>query len=138
MTLYSTAIDIATINNLNLGIPFVIYDPTKNDAAYDKEIQIRIALQTDIADTLTHLKKPKCFKRDGEKKYKIFSELAKRIAKSYFRFTGYMKILAQHRDPWGFFAFFKGQTHSLITWNLLKQTLKGAESTTTIPILSNT
>lgn len=135
---------ISTLNNLNLRIPFVIYDPTKNDSAYDKEIQIRIALQTDIADILTHLKKPKCFRSDGEKKYKIFSELAKRIAKgdelenikATLDSHDTWKILAQHRDPWGFFAFFKGQTYSLITWNLLKQTLKDVEPTTT-PLLSN-
>ncbi|MCH9754807.1 MAG: hypothetical protein K0U11_03025, partial [Gammaproteobacteria bacterium] len=30
------------------------------------------------------------------------------------------KLLAQHRDPWGLFSFFKGKTHSLIAWQALR------------------
>lgn len=114
----------------SLGIPYVEYIPknSTSNSNYDKDIQTRINLQTIISEILTHLEKPKCFRKNGSEKADIFRNLAKSIANgealgnisSKLNEHDTWKLLAQHRDPWGFLSFFKGKTHSLIAWKALK------------------
>jgi hypothetical protein len=119
-----------SINLQNLGIPYVEYVPANSNSSqpYDREIQVRINLQAVICEILTHLEKSKCFRKNGSEKTNIFVNLAKDIASSkpigtistQLNAHDTWKLLAQHRDPWGFFAFFKGKTHSLIAWEELR------------------
>ncbi len=118
------------INLANLSIPYVKNTgPYSEDKLHNNDIQIRINLQTIISEILTHLGKPSFLRKNGSEKVNIFSNLAKSIANgealsnisSQFNAHDTWKILAQHRDPWGFFAFFKGKTHSLIAWEALKE-----------------
>lgn len=111
-----------------LEIPYMEYIPTHPISNCDKDIQTRINLQIIISEILTHLEKPKCFRRNGMEKSSIFKDLAKSIANgetldnisSKLNAHDTWKLLAQHRDPWGLFSFFKGKTHSVITWEELK------------------
>lgn len=111
-----------------LEIPYIEYIPTHSTSNCDKDIQTRINLQTIISEILTHLEKPKCFRRNGMEKASIFKDLAKSIANgetldnisSKLNAHDTWKLLAQHRDPWGLFSFFKGKTHSVIAWEELK------------------
>ena len=128
--------NVKDINTLNLEIPFVAYDPKLSNDFYNKDIQIRIDLQTIIAETLTHLKQVRFFRKDNTAKTQIFKDLAKDIAagKSFEEIKNTLNqhdkwaVLAQHRDLWGFFTFFKSEPHSLVAWNLLKEKLSSLES----------
>jgi hypothetical protein len=127
--------NVKDINTLNLEIPFVAYDPKLSNDFYNKDIQIRIDLQTIIAEILIHLKQVGFFRKDNATKTLIFKDLAKDIASGKplaeiehtLNQHDKWAVLAQHRDPWGFFAFFKGEPHSLVAWNCLKETLSSVE-----------
>lgn len=122
---------VATLKNRpsidleSLEIPYVEYLPFKPEA--DKEIQTRINLQTTISEILAHLEKPKYFRKNGSKKVSIFKELYKMIGENKplteietkLDSSSKLEILSKHRDPWGFFAFFKGETNSAIAWKEL-------------------
>lgn len=123
----------------HLEIPYVEYLPSKSsEQNYDNDIQTRINLQTIISEILTQLEKPKSFRKNGLEKANIFQKLAKETAsnKPIDQISTKLEkheweLLAQHRDPWGFFAFFKGKTRSLITWEKLQE--KISEFTTHSP-----
>jgi hypothetical protein len=127
--------NVKDINTLNLEIPFVVYDPKRSNDFYNKDIQIRIDLQTIIAEILIHLKQVRFFRKDNTAKTLIFKDLAKDIASDKplaeiehtLNQHDKWAVLAQHRDPWGFFAFFKGEPHSLVAWDCLKETLSSVE-----------
>ncbi|MGA7536939.1 MAG: hypothetical protein WBV88_06395 [Candidatus Rickettsiella isopodorum] len=120
----------SAIDLINLEIPYIEYLPSKSalNSNYDKEIQTRINLQTIISEILTHLDTPKCFRKNGSEKASLFRSLAKDIASdkpintisNQLNQHDTWKLLAQHRDPWGLFSFFKGKTHSLIAWQALR------------------
>lgn len=133
-TARDTVLGAEDINSLKLDIPFVAYDPKSNNKSYEQEIQTRIDLQTVIAETLTHLKQVKFFRKDNSGKIQIFKEFAKDIAaskplkeiqKSLNQHDKWEK-LSQHRDFFGFFSFFKGKPHSLVAWEDLKNRLEEA------------
>lgn len=134
-----------SINLRNLEIPFVEYLPSKSSQQYNKEIQTRINLQVTISEILTHLEKPKCFRKDGSEKAHLFRNLAKSIASgealdnisSKLNKHDTWKLLSQHRDPWGFFSFFKGKTHSLIAWEALRKEISNFANSSPAPALSN-
>lgn len=119
----------AAINFQSVGIPYVEYHPSHSSPSYDRDIQTRINLQTAIAEILAHLEKPKCFRKNGSEKANVFKSLAKDISQgvsleiisNQLNRRDTWKFLAQHRDPWGFFSFFKGKTHSLIVWQELEE-----------------
>lgn len=131
----------------NLEFPYVEYIPSKSspNSNYDKEIQTRINLQSIISEILTHLEKPKCFRKNGTKKAEIFRNLAMSIANNeglnniYSKLNEHdtWKILAQHRDPWGCFSFFKGKTHSLLAWQALRVEISNFSNSTYTPAISN-
>jgi hypothetical protein len=143
----STLKNNPSIDLQNLEIPYVEYAParSKSEQQYDKEIQTRINLQTIIAEILTHLEKPKCFRKNGLEKVNIFRNLAKSIASgealgnisSQFNAHDTWKLLAQHRDPWGFLSFFKGKTHSLIAWEALRDETSNFASSSHTQALSS-
>jgi hypothetical protein len=128
------------INLQSLRIPYVEYIPSKSaQSNYDEKVQTRINLQTIISEILTHLEKPKCFRKNGSKKADIFRNLAKDIASGkpiddiskQLNQHDTWKLLAQHRDPWGLFSFFKGKTHSLVAWKALRDEISNFSSPTT-------
>lgn len=143
----STLKNNPSINLQNLEISYVEYAParSKSEQQYDKEIQTRINLQAIIAEILTHLEKPKCFRKNGLEKVNIFRNLAKSIASgealgnisSQFNAHDTWKLLAQHRDPWGFLSFFKGKTHSLIAWEALRDEISNFSSSSHTQALSS-
>lgn len=124
------------INLENLNIPYVRNSvPYNQNKSHNQDIQTRINLQTIISEILTHLEKPKCFRKEGSKKVKIFRTLSETIAKGENLSTisndlnahDSWKVFAQHRDPWGFLSFFKGKTHSLMAWKALKNEISNSE-----------
>lgn len=137
----------SALDPLTLGIPYVEYIPqnSTSNSNYDKDIQTRINLQTIISEILTHLEKPKCFRKNGSEKADIFKNLAKSIASgealgnisSQFNAHDTWKLLAQHRDPWGFLSFFKGKTHSLIAWEALRDETSNFASSSHTQALSS-
>ena len=135
-----SAMDLQT-----LGIPYVEYIPAQSNSNYDKDIQTRINLQTIISEILTHLEKPKCFRRNGTEKASIFKDLAKSIASGEALDNIFLKLnendtrklLSQHRDPWGFLSFFKGKTDSLIARKALKDEISEFARSSHTQTLSN-
>lgn len=99
----------------------------------DREVNIKIykELQKIIAKTIAHLKKTKFFGKAATDKIEIFLALANKISnkesltniKNFLNRYNKVKILSKHRDPWGIFAFFKGETYSAFVWNELSNML---------------
>ena len=121
------------ITNLKLDIPYVIVDPNRiNELGYMEKKQTELDIQTIILETLIHLKASNFFRKNNSEKIKIFNALANDIAtdESFEKTNNTLnrhdiwQILSQHRDPWGFFSFFKGQTHSVASWELIEQRIK--------------
>lgn len=131
----------SSLNPQNTGIPHVEYLPSKSSHQYNEEIQVRINLQTIISEILTHLEKPKCFRKNGLEKADIFINMAKSITNgealsnisSKLNEHDTWKLLAQHRDPWGFLSFFKGKTHSLVAWETLRDEISNFASSLHTP-----
>lgn len=92
---------------------------------------IYLVLLQNICEILEHLKKPKFFGETATDKIAIFLELADMISqkkpliniKEFLNSFDKVEILSKHRDPWGIFAFFKGETHSISIWNTLRKML---------------
>lgn len=131
----------------NLGCPYVEYLPSKSstNSNYDTEIQTRINLQSIISEVLIHLEKPKCFRKNGSKKMEIFRNLAKSIANNEelnnisnkLNEHDTWRLLAQHRDPWGFLSFFKGKTYSLVAWQALRDEISSFSNPINTQVMSN-
>lgn len=92
---------------------------------------IYLTLQQCISEILAHLERPKFFGNAATDKLEIFLALSKMISdqeplasiKDFLNSYDKVEILSKHRDPWGIFAFFKGETHSALAWNELRKML---------------
>lgn len=130
----------------NLNIPYVKNsDPFSNNKSHNEEIQTRINLQTTISEILDHLEKPKYFRKNGSKKISIFEKLSKMIGenkslteiKTELDSFSTLQTLSEHRDPWGFFAFFKGETYSAIAWKELGKIIPESIQSATVDLSSS-
>ncbi|MGC1855095.1 MAG: hypothetical protein WA659_06975 [Candidatus Aquirickettsiella sp.] len=130
----------------NLNIPYVKNsDPFSNNKSHNEEIQTRINLQTTISEILTHLEKPKYFRKNGSDKVDIFKNLSKMISenksltaiKTQLDSFNTLQVLSKHRDPWGFFAFFKGETYSAIAWKELGKIIPESTQSATVDLSSS-
>lgn len=118
------SLDHSTIATLK--IPYVIYEPNKQNKAYDRDIQTRVKIQSIIAKNLAHLKTKKSFRADGNEKYQVFLKISQEVSKaSWPEIQAILDsprnkaILSEHRDLFGSFFFFK--PHSINVLNELKK-----------------
>jgi|GEM_PF-1663147 hypothetical protein len=109
----------------------------EGDTHPDRDIYLELLLN--MGEILQHLEKPKIFGNDATDKIEIFLELSKMISnkeslqniKDFLNRHDKVKILSKHRDPWGFFAFFKGETYSAFMWKELGKMLRNPDQTET-------
>jgi len=81
---------------------------------------------------LIHLKASNFFRKNNSEKIKIFNALANDIAndESFEKTNNTLnrndiwQILSQNKNKWGLFSFFKGQTHSVASLELIEQRIK--------------
>lgn len=131
---------------VSLEIPYVEYylSLSEFNTDYNNEIQTRINLQVIISEALVHLGKQNYFRKNGSRKAAFFNTLAQDIANNtsldvisnQLNHYDVWRLLAQHRDPWGFFSFFKGKTYSLMTWEVLREEIAKFNSVSSPPTLS--
>jgi hypothetical protein len=103
---------------------------------------IYLTLQQSIGEVFEHLEKPKFFGKVATDKIEIFLELSKMISnkesleniKDFLNRHDKVEILSKHRDPWGIFAFFKGETYSAFIWKELDKMLKNPDPITETPL----
>lgn len=112
----------------------------EGDTHPDRDIYL--TLQQSIGEVFEHLKRPKFFGKTATDKIKIFLELSKMISnkeslksiKDFLNRYDKVEILSKHRDPWGFFAFFKGETYSAFMWKELGKMLQNPDQITETPL----
>lgn len=112
----------------------------EGDTHPDRDIYL--TLQQSIGEVFEHLERPKFFGKTAIDKIEIFLELSKMISnkeslesiKDFLNRYDKVEILSKHRDPWGFFAFFKGETYSACMWKELGKMLQNPDQITETPL----